>query len=241
MRRPLTRTATRSKRCKTTSPRPRRRAAAPPRTTARRHGDTIYITLPARTLPLYQPLLDLGSATGTSFLIIPLVDLLQPATQTLIETGYNRTDYGNPTPVTLLPPATFNPIQTAGQLIQDIPLGINNALTPGLQPLPGSDPNSNVVETNAVQTNIVQTNVVQTNQTVTTAAVPDNKPLLRLSMIAKPNEGITTAGSGGSDANHPLQNALKDVHPVKDVVNAVSGAVNKALGKDDSASSSARN
>jgi hypothetical protein len=28
------------------------------------------------------------------------------------------------------------------------------------------------------------------------------------------------------------------VHPVRDVVNAVSGAVNKALGKDDSASSS---
>jgi PE-PPE domain-containing protein len=199
-------------------------------------GDTIYITLPARTLPLYQPVLDLGSATGTSFLIIPLVDLVQPATQTLIETGYNRTDYGNPTPFTLLPPATFNPIQTAGQLIQDIPIGINNALTPGLQPLPGSDPNSNVVETNAVQTPVVQTNVVQTNQTVTTASVPDNKPLLRLSMIAKPNEGITTPGSGGSDADHPLQNALKDVHPVRDVVNAVSGAVDKALGKDDSAS-----
>jgi pimeloyl-ACP methyl ester carboxylesterase len=202
------------------------------------HGDTIYITLPARTLPLYQPLLDLGAATGTSFLIIPFVDLVQPATQTLIETGYNRTDYGNPQPFTLLPPATFNPIQTAGQLIQDVPIGINNALTPGLQPLPGSDPNSNVVETNAVQTPVVQTNVVQTNQTATTASVPDNKPLLRLSMIAKPNEGITTAGSGGSDASHPLQNALKDVHPVKDVVNAVSGAVNKALGKDDSAGSS---
>jgi len=196
-------------------------------------SDTIYITLPARTLPLYQPVLDLGSATGTSALIIPIVDLLQPATQTLIETGYNRTDYSQPQPGTLLPPATFNPIQTAGELINDVPIGINNALTPGLQPLPGSDPNSNVVETN-----VVETNTVQTNQTVTTAAVPDNKPLLRLSMIAKPNGGITTAGSGGSDANHPLQNALKDVHPVRDVVKAVSGAVDKALGKDDSASSS---
>ncbi len=190
-------------------------------------SDTIYITLPARTLPLYQPLLDLGSATGTSALIIPVVDLIQPATQTLIETGYNRTDYSKPQPGTLLPPATFNPIQTAVDLVKDVPVGINNALTPGLQPLPGSDPNSNVVETN--------------NQTVTTAAVADGKPITRLSLFAKPNGGITATGTG-ANANHPsLQGALGDVHPVRDLVKAVSGAVNKALGKGDVGTSDPQN
>jgi hypothetical protein len=110
-------------------------------------SDTIYVTLPARTLPMYQPLLDIGSVTGTSFLIIPVVDLLQRATQTLTETGYDRTDYSNPQPGTPLPPPTLNPIQTAGDRVKGVPLGIHNALTPGLQPLPGSDPNSNVVVT----------------------------------------------------------------------------------------------
>jgi hypothetical protein len=182
-------------------------------------SDTIYITLPARTLPLYQPVLDLASATGTSFLIIPVVDLLQPATQTLIETAYDRSDYSKPSPVTLLP-RNLNPFQVAGELVNDVPLGINNALTPGLQPLPGSDPNSNVV---------------QTNQTVATAAAADDPPLTRLSLFAKPNTGITTASSGGSSSDHPLRDALGNVHPVRDVVKAVSGAVNKALGKDDAA------
>ncbi len=188
------------------------------------HGDTIYITLPARTLPLYQPLLDLGSATGTSALIIPVVDLVQPATQTLIETGYNRSDYGNPQPGTLLPPASFNPIQTAGDLAKDIPLGINNALAPGLQPLPGSDPNSNVVATTAVAN----------NETVSTTTVADTNPLVRLSTIAKPGEGASNSPGSGSTANRPLGNALKDFHPVRDVVKAVSGTVTKALGQDDS-------
>ena len=39
-------------------------------------SDTIYITLPARYLPIFQPLLDLGDATGTSALIVPVIDLL---------------------------------------------------------------------------------------------------------------------------------------------------------------------
>ena len=40
------------------------------------HGDTRYITLPAKYLPIMQPLIDLGAATGTSAVVIPLVDLV---------------------------------------------------------------------------------------------------------------------------------------------------------------------
>jgi hypothetical protein len=101
-----------------------------------RHGDTIYVTLPAKTLPIMQPLLDLGSATGTSALVIPVVDLISPLTQTLIETGYNRTDYGTPTPAGLIP--RIDPVKLVRDLINDIPEGINAAMKPGLTPLPGS-------------------------------------------------------------------------------------------------------
>ena len=93
--------------------------------------------MPARYLPLYQPFVDLGDATGTSGLIVPVTDFLSPFTQTIIETGYDRTNYANPQPGTILPPKTFNPIKTAVDLVNDIPEGINMALTPGRTPLPG--------------------------------------------------------------------------------------------------------
>jgi hypothetical protein len=161
-----------------------------------------------RTRP-YQPLLDLGSSTGTSALIIPLVDIVQPATQTLIETGYDRSDYGNLQPGTLLPPASFNPVQTAGELVNDIPLGITNALTRGLQPLPGSDPNSNTVQTDS-QT--VTTTTVTTNQTVAAPTVINTNPLVRLSIIAKPSKGI--ASSDGTKPNNPsLETAVSNFIP----------------------------
>ena len=185
------------------------------------HGDTRYITLPARVLPIYQPPLDLADATGTSALVIPIVDLVSPITQTLIETAYTRDDYGVPSPVTLLP--RFNPIQVATDLVNDIPEGINNALTPGLQPLPplaGTGPDAAAT--------LTDTNV----KVAKTPKVFDGKPLTRLSLFAKPNKGITATGAGEADAERPsLRGALRNVHPVRDTLKAVSGAVKKALGK----------
>ncbi len=190
-------------------------------------SDTIYVTLPARYLPLYQPFIDIGEATGTSALIVPIVDLVSPATQTIIETGYNRTNYSTPTPGSLLPPATFNPIQTAVDLVNDIPEGINMALTPGRTPLPGSPP----LDTASTLSDTTGTNTLVSN--TTTPKLLDGKPLVRLGLFAKPGEGVTATGANGSSANRPLQNALKDFHPVRDVVKAVSGTVKKAVGKDD--------
>ena len=70
---------------------------------------------------------------------------------------------------------------------------------------------------------------------VKTPKLFDGKPLTRLSLFAKPNEGITATGTGGTDAERPsLRGALGDVHPVRDAVKAVSGAVKKVLGKEDS-------
>ena len=192
------------------------------------HEDTRYITLPARVLPIYQLPLDIADATGTSALVIPIVDLLQPATQTLIETAYTRDDYGVPSPVTLLP--RFNPIQVATDLVNDIPEGINNALTPGLQPLPplaGTGPDA--------ATTLTDTNV----KVAKTPKLFDGKPLTRLSLFAKPNQGITATGTEATDAERPsLRGALGNVHPVRDTLKAVSSAVKKALGKEDSTAES---
>jgi pimeloyl-ACP methyl ester carboxylesterase len=184
-------------------------------------SDTIYITLPARYLPLYQPFVDLGDATGTSALIIPVTDFLSPFTQTLIETGYDRTNYSAPQPGTILPPKTFNPIKTAVDLVNDVPEGINMALTPGRTPLPGSPP---------VQTTTTLSDANSTN--VAVAKTASTEPDLRLGIFAKPGESTS---SSDAKTNRPLRNALKDFHPVRDVVKAVSGTVNKALGKDGSA------
>ncbi len=157
-------------------------------------------------------------------------DLVSPATQTIIETGYNRTDYSKPQPGTLLPPANFNPIKTAVDLVNDIPEGINMALTPGRTPLPGSPP---LPATASTLSDTSGTNTIVSN---TQPKLFDGKSLVRLGLIAKPGEGVAATGSNGSSTNRPLQNALKDFHPVRDVVKAVSDTVNKALGKDDTSS-----
>ena len=191
-------------------------------------SDTIYITLPARYLPLYQPFVDLGDATGTSGLIVPVTDFLSPFTQTIIETGYDRTNYANPQPGTILPPKTFNPIKTAVDLVNDIPEGINMALTPGRTPLPGR-------RRAASETMTALSDTSGTNLAVAKSTPKLGTPDLRLGIFAKPGE-TGTAGADGANANRPLQKALKDFHPVRDVVKAVSGTVKKALGKDDNSS-----
>ena len=194
-------------------------------------SDTIYITLPARYLPLYQPFIDIGDATGTSALVVPIVDLISPATQTLIETGYDRTNYSNPQPGTLLPPMTINPIKTAADLVQDIPEGINMAVTPGRTPLPGSPPLPPAPASTLADTE-------SNNQLVASAPSKPGTPDKRLGIFAQPNG--SGGGSTGSTANRPLQNALKDFHPVRDVVKAVSDTAKKALGKDNNSTASTK-
>jgi hypothetical protein len=192
-------------------------------------SDTRYITLPARYLPLYQPFIDLGDATGTSALIVPVTDFLSPFSQTIIETGYDRTNYANPQPGTILPPKTFNPIKTAVDLVNDIPEGINMALTPGRTPLPGSPP---LPATPNTLSDTNTTNTIVSKTTSPALRAPD----IRLGIFVKPGESASTTGANGSSANRPLQNALKDFHPVRDVAKAVSDTAKKALGKDDNSS-----
>jgi hypothetical protein len=83
-------------------------------------GDTKYVTVTPKRLPLVAPLDMIGLST--------VADLLQPPLATLIEeTGYNRTiPYGQPTPFKLIP--IFNPVTVAIDVAKQIPVGIQNAL-----------------------------------------------------------------------------------------------------------------
>lgn len=90
-------------------------------------GDTRYITLPAKILPIMLPLLDLGAATGTTALVRPFVDLTSPLARVLIETGYDRADYGKATPFGLLP--SVDPLRLTTDLAGATVNGIGEAVT----------------------------------------------------------------------------------------------------------------
>ncbi|MET9326311.1 PE-PPE domain-containing protein [Tsukamurella sp. NPDC003166] len=90
-------------------------------------GDTRYITLPAKILPIMLPLLDLGAATGTTAVVRPFVDLVSPLARVIIETGYDRSDYGKATPFGLLPP--IDPLRLGGDLLGAAVQGVGQAAT----------------------------------------------------------------------------------------------------------------
>jgi hypothetical protein len=91
------------------------------------YGDTRYITVTPRVLPLVVPL----HMIGLGF----VADLIEPALRDIIEqTGYDRSiPYVQPTTFRLIP--IFNPIKLALDLIADIPEGVQQALNGGPPPL----------------------------------------------------------------------------------------------------------
>ena len=87
----------------------------------------------------------------------------------------------------------------------------------------------------ATATTLSETNT--TNTIVSKSTTPNlGTPDIRLGIFAKPGQGATATGANGASTNRPLQNALKDFHPVRDVVKAVSDTAKNALGKDDNSS-----
>ena len=89
-------------------------------------GDTTYITLPTTNLPILAPLRYLGEQTGLSFLTRPLADLIEPVMKVLIETAYDRTSYGTPTPFHLIP--IINPVTLGVSLVAATLQGISDAI-----------------------------------------------------------------------------------------------------------------
>lgn len=105
------------------------------------HGDTRYITIPTKTLPIVRPFLEFAGFTGTGFIIKPIVTLLTPVLEVLIEAGYDRSlSYGVPAPFRLIP--RINPFVLARDVVDAIGEGIHDAFGGGSSPqqTPGSQP-----------------------------------------------------------------------------------------------------
>lgn len=91
-------------------------------------GDTTYITIPANNLPLLEPLIGFGAATGLGALTTPIVDLIQPALRVIIELGYDRTTpYGTPAPAGLFP--AISPAEVVTNLASAVGEGVRAAIT----------------------------------------------------------------------------------------------------------------
>jgi hypothetical protein len=203
------------------------------------YGDTVYITIPAKALPIMTPFLGLGASTGTSALVNPVVALLQPATQTLIETGYDRTSYGTPTPFKLIP--IVNPIKLGTDLIADVPEGINAAAAtiqspthtiPDLPPTWGPAPSPTITTLAGTEATSPADKPAPPSSPTTTT---DRRTLTPVNLFARPNVFLTTGKPAStSPVGSSLANPLgTNVHPIRDVataaVGAVSGAVNGAV------------
>jgi hypothetical protein len=102
-------------------------ANAPKRTL----GNATFVLIPQQgALPIYQPFVDLATATRTRALIDPVISLIQPVTKVLINLGYDRqSNPGIPQTLSLLP---FNPLQSwlaVGKNLADgVAEGISNVV-----------------------------------------------------------------------------------------------------------------
>ena len=97
-----------------------------------------FITVPTRTLPIMQPLLDIGAALGLSWLVQPLVDLVSPALRVIIDTAYDRSaDPGVPR---YLSPLPFNPKLNPLEVATDFVEAVGEGVEAFLGHFPGAPP-----------------------------------------------------------------------------------------------------
>lgn len=93
-------------------------------------GDTTYYLIPTPTLPLFEPLLDLGVPQS-------VIDIFQPAVQVIVEAGYDRSiPMGDPTPFQLIP--TLDPVTFSLEFDKAVVEGADNAFALFGAQLPGA-------------------------------------------------------------------------------------------------------
>lgn len=93
------------------------------------YGDTTFYLIPSTTLPLLGPLMSLGVPQ-------PVLDVVQPALQVIIEAGYDRSvPFGEPTPVQLIP--TLDPLTFSIEFAKAVAQGADNAAALFGAELPG--------------------------------------------------------------------------------------------------------
>jgi PE-PPE domain len=87
-------------------------------------GNTTYITIPAKSLPLADALRCVGYTNNMSAVMTPLADFLEPTLRVLVELGYDRHNYGRQKSFGLIP--VVDPVTVVHDLGSAIGEGIRN-------------------------------------------------------------------------------------------------------------------
>jgi hypothetical protein len=160
----------------------------------RAYNDATFVLIPQKgPLPIFQPFIDLGKATGTSGLIDPLVALLNPVTKLLVDLGYDRiTNPGIARNLSILPfnPFTLNPIEFAVKFVAAIFQGIRDAINVIVNPA------STAVAPTIDSTLVARSSVQRTSTDTDTAT--DTDPNGKTNVVALDDKG-------GSDADARAQ------------------------------------
>jgi hypothetical protein len=175
--------------------------------------DATFILIPdPGTMPLLQPFIDIGNATGTTALVKPLVDLLNPVLRVLVDLGYDRNaNPGIPQTFQLFP--IVNPVTLAVNLVVAVGRGIQaarNDITgdpPGGSTLAPTGPSTlptfapNVVQTPPITAKTSQPQVVSTSTHVPKpiTAPRNGSPVSPFNLVRLPK----TAGSNATPATPP--------------------------------------
>jgi len=182
-----------------------------------KHGDTDYYFFENQDLPLFGPLRTLGVPES-------VIDVVEPFFRVIVEQGYDRSiPAWEPTPARLIP--EFNPAEVAGEFVDAIGEGIDNAralvTTPVSLKVPAASTNTAVDED-------VQKAELQTNESVG-ASESDSKGRTSLRSSGRTND--PTPFSAGHARPTPLRDAVKTLRSgVKNAVAGVSDSIKKAMG-----------
>ncbi len=133
------------------------------------YGDTTYITIPAKQLPLLVPMRLLGNAMGLGALTTPIADLIEPTLKVLVELGYDRTaSYGQPTTFGLFP--KIDPAKLKADLEAAAQAGIDAATADLTTHSSGSPASSTVTNAASAETKKAITSAGHSARQTTTRA-----------------------------------------------------------------------
>ncbi|MUL47941.1 PE-PPE domain-containing protein [Mycobacterium sp. CBMA293] len=170
------------------------------------HGDTTYLTFNTVDLPMLAPFRYIGeqisSKTGLPDFVRPFADLIQPDLKVLIETGYDRSDYGKPMPFQFIVPLNPAKVLTlAPDLINSTIQGIQDFVgdITGTRPpaLPTQDPFATAVSLGTPAA-AVPSPLAPHAATITTAPPASKLTLAPKALTATAPSGTTSGTASGS-------------------------------------------
>jgi pimeloyl-ACP methyl ester carboxylesterase len=182
--------------------------------------NTEYYLIPTDELPLLMPF--------NGIVPKPILDAIDPPLRVLVELGYDRTDYGTPTPAGIAP--VVNPITVATDLVSATTEGVAKGLNES-----GSSTLSGVAGPIQLRQAVVPQSkapsIPDDFAALKSAGTPKVNPLpLKLPTLAhNKNTATSPLTDNGSTAPKPAHPTVKAPSP-KDVTKAAANAVNKVAG-----------